>query len=441
MSQHDTGRTLPASRELTRGSRLTAGWRRGTGSASLAAHLHRYGPMPRPAGDRWRLADEVAEAGLTGRGGAGFPTGLKMRGVLAQRGRPVVVVNGMESEPASVKDQALLAMAPHLVLDGAVLAAESVGSEVVCVCVCRDRASQIDGLLHAVAERRDAGLDQVSIEIHELPRRYVASEETALVRWLNGGEARPMSVPPRPFERGVRGRPTLVDNVETLAHVALIARYGAAWFRQAGSPQAAGTMLVTLAGAVAEPGVYEIELGSTVGQILALGRVHPASQAVLLGGYCGTWHDLGTVAAQPMTTAGLRRAGGSPGAGVLLVLPPDRCGIAETARILGYLAGQSARQCGPCMFGLPAIAEDMAQLAARRADRDTRRRLDRRLAVITGRGACRHPDGAVRMAASALDTFGHDADAHASGRACLVTRGRPHRPVAPLPALGEGEWR
>jgi NADH:ubiquinone oxidoreductase subunit F (NADH-binding) len=445
VSQHRATRTLAASPELTRNTRLTAGWRHGTGSAALAQHLHRFGAMPDPVSDPWRLADEVAEAGLTGRGGAGFPTGLKMRSVLTQRGRPVVVANGMESEPASSKDQALLAMAPHLVLDGAVLAAEAVGADVVYLCLSRHKTRQLEGVLHALAERRSAGLDQVSIEAHELPDRYVSSEETSLIRWLNGGEARPMSTPPRPFERGVRGRPTLVDNVETLAHVALIARYGAGWYRTAGSPHAAGTMLVTLAGAVADPGVYEVELGSTVGEILALGQAHPASEGVLIGGYFGTWHDIRTVAAAPLTTAGLRRSGGSPGAGVLWVLPPDGCGIAETARILGYLADQSAHQCGPCMFGLPAVADDMERLAVRQADGATLSRLDRRLTVITGRGACRHPDGAVRMAASALDTFGNDAYSHMSRRACLVTRGRPYRPSAPLPhdqgPAAEGAWR
>jgi NADH:ubiquinone oxidoreductase subunit F (NADH-binding) len=251
VSQHRASRTLAASPELTRNTRLTAGWRHGTGSAVLAQHVHRFGPMPDPVSDPWRLADEVAEAGLTGRGGAGFPTGLKMRSVLTQRGRPVVVANGMESEPASSKDQALLAMAPHLVLDGAVLAAEAVGADAVYVCLSRTRPRQLEGVLQALAERRNARLDQVAIEVHELPHRYVSSEETALIRWLSGGEARPMSTPPRPFERGVRGQPTLVDNVETLAHIALIARYGAGWYRTAGSPHAAGTMLVTLAGAVA----------------------------------------------------------------------------------------------------------------------------------------------------------------------------------------------
>ena len=168
----------------------------------------------------------------------------------------------MESEPASEKDQALLSRAPHLVLDGAVLAARAVGATAVHVCLDQTRAAQVQTVWSAVQERALAGLGDVPITISQLPRRYVASEETALISWLNGGEAKPTVTPPRPFERGVARRPTLVANVETLAHVALIARYGPAWFRQAGSPDAPGTMLVTITGAVRMPGVFEIEAGT-----------------------------------------------------------------------------------------------------------------------------------------------------------------------------------
>ncbi len=261
------------------------------------------------------------------------------------------------------------------------------------------------------------------ITVHEVPHQYVSSEETALVHWLNGGEAKPTTTPPRPFERGVGKRPTLIDNVETLAHVALIARYGASWFRQAGTTDTAGTMLTTVTGSVAQPGVYEIEAGIRVEDALALAGARHDSQAVLIGGYFGTWHDVADVAGLPFTAAGLGPAGAAPGAGVVLVLPAGSCGLAEAARILRYLASQSAQQCGPCMFGLPAIAQDMAQLASNRPEGDPLERMQRRFAQIAGRGACRHPDGAVRMAASALSAFAADAHAHARRRGCLAKHG------------------
>ncbi len=441
--------------------------------ATLPEHVGRYGPLPPlgrdSRGNRNMLADAITRAGLTGRGGAAFPTGTKIAAVAARHGPAVVVANGMESEPASEKDQALLARAPHLVLDGAVLAAAAVRADAVHVCVSRSRPWQAGQLAAAVAERQASRLDSVRIEIHDLPERYVASEETALVHWLNGGEAKPVHTPPRPFERGVGRRPTLVDNVETLAHIALIARYGADWFRQAGTAHAPGTMLATICGAVAGPGVYEIELGTRVADALALAGASAEASAVLIGGYFGTWHDAAAAdlplarpqvpqagprlpqAGPQVPQAGRRlpQAGTAvnlspaPGAGVLAVLPSGACGLTETARVLGYLAAQSAGQCGPCVFGLSAIADDFAQLASGRAQGPVLDRLDRRLGVVSGRGACHHPDGATRLAASALGAFAADALAHAQRRPCLATgRGRPAKPVLPVPRPDpDGRWR
>ena len=308
-------------------ARLMAGWRE-TSPAGLSEHLDRYGPLPlRGRGGRQAargLADAVADAGLTGRGGGGFPTGTKMHAVAARGGTAVVVANGMESEPASSKDEALLSLAPHLALDGAVLAAEAVGARVVHLCMSRLRPGLIDRVLAAVACREQARMDPVPIQVHALPDHYVSGEESALIRWLNGGEAKPVQAPPLPYERGVRRLPTLVDNVETLAHIALIARYGPAWFRQAGRPDATGTMLVTISGAVDYPGVREIELGTGVGEVLARSGVARSAEAVLVGGYFGSWHDARGIAAAPMSGKELSRLGASPGAGVLVPsrLPP-----------------------------------------------------------------------------------------------------------------------
>jgi NADH:ubiquinone oxidoreductase subunit F (NADH-binding) len=424
----------PAARRppLAADARLTAGWHQASGPARLDEHARRYGSMPAWDWSRSQLAGAVAEAGLTGRGGAGFPTGTKLRSVAGRRGPAVVVANGMESEPLSRKDQALLARAPHLVLDGAVAAALATGASTVHVCLDSTRAGQASAVRSAVAERAGAGIDPVPIQVHELPSRYTASEETALVRWLNGGEAKPMMTPPRPFERGVGRRPTLVDNVETLAHVALIARYGPRWFRASGCPDAPGTMLVTVAGAARHPGVYEIEGGTRVGDALSLGGAD-AARTVLIGGFFGTWHDARSVAGLPLTAAGLRQAGASPGAGIIHVLPAGGCGLAETAAILQFLAAHGAQQCGPCRFGLPAIAEDFAQLAAGRPAGDVLERLVGRLKVISGRGACRHPDGAVRLAASAMSAFAGDARAHAAGHPCPAARDRrPDLATRPL---------
>jgi NADH:ubiquinone oxidoreductase subunit F (NADH-binding) len=327
------------------------------------------------------------------------------------------------------------------VLDGIGLAALAVGASEAHLCLPRSRGWLVDIVLAAAEERRRAGFDPVPITIHEMPHRYVSSEETSLVHWLNGGEAKPTYTPPRPFERGVGKRPTLVDNVETLAHVALIARYGARWFCEAGRGDATGTKLTTVSGAVAQPGVYEIEAGCRVGDVLALAGADSAAQAVLVGGYFGTWHQIAEIAALPFTAAGLRPAGGAPGACVVYVLPPAGCGLADAARVLRYLAGEGAQQCGPCMFGLPAIADDLSQLASARPEGDPLGRMQRRFAQIAGRGACHHPDGAVRMAESALRAFAADAHAHARRRTCLMSpRGQPQAGLLPVPRP-EGEWQ
>jgi NADH:ubiquinone oxidoreductase subunit F (NADH-binding) len=419
--------------------RLTVGWHQTRGPASLRQHFDRYGGRPSLGS---QLIAMVTTAGLTGRGGAAFPTGTKLRSVAAGRGPKVVVANGMEGEPASQKDQALLSCTPHLVLDGAVLAAEAVGADTVHVCLERSRYQQIDEVAHAISERQRAGFGPVRLLIHDLPARYVSSEETAVVRWLNTGDARPVLAPPRPSDRGVQRRPTLVDNVETLAHLALIARYGPAWFREAGRADAPGTMLTTISGDVTYPGVYEIETSTTAGELLALAQADIEATVVLLGGYGGSWQQIAEVASLPFTPAGLRPAGASPGAGVVAVLPASSCGITETARVLGYLAGESARQCGPCQFGLAAVADDFAQLATGRLQGDPLRRLHQRLGVIAGRGACRHPDGAVRLAASALTAFSADLHAHAAQRPCRAAQRGPRAAVMPIPDRdGQEDWR
>ena len=193
-----------------------------------------------------------------------------MRSVAAGPGRKAVVANGAEGEPASRKDRLLLTRLPHLVLDGITLAAQAVGADEAYLCVHGTEGGLLDRLDHAVAERQAAGLDPVPIQVTGIPGRYVSSEQSSIVQYLNGGPAKPTFSPPRPHERGVNGKPTLVHNVETLAHLALIARRGDRWFRGAGLPSAPGSMLVTVSGAVARPGVYEIEMGTTAGEVIML---------------------------------------------------------------------------------------------------------------------------------------------------------------------------
>jgi NADH:ubiquinone oxidoreductase subunit F (NADH-binding) len=234
------------------------------GPAVLAGHTARYGPPPSVLGrpQRDALIAEVNRAGLTGRGGAGFPTARKLAAVAAGHA-PVVVANGTEGEPASEKDRVLMAFSPHLVLDGAVLAAEITDAAKAVIVVHRD-VREILG--QAVAERARARLDRVRLEVRTAADRFVAGQASAVVQWVQRGVPAPTATPPRLAQRGLRGAPTLVQNVETLAHLALIARYGASWFRSVGTSAEPGSMLVTVLGAVREPGVREVAIGTRSGR-------------------------------------------------------------------------------------------------------------------------------------------------------------------------------
>ena len=395
------------------------------------AHFRQWGQMP--AGGPL-LIDEVERAGLRGRGGASFPTARKLAAV-ADGARPVVVANGTEAEPLSLKDKTLLASAPHLVLDGVSIAAETVGADQALVCVERG-SSATRVLRRAVAERESARADRVPISIQEVPSRYVAGEESALVHWLNGGDAKPTFVPPRPFQRGVAGRPTLVNNVETLANLALIARYGADWFRSVGTAADPGSALITVVGDVAHPGVYEFELGTPVQTALRSAGAGPSAQAILSGAYAGTWLPAGRALNLTVDRASFAAADASLGCGSLFVHGSQYCGLATTARIAEWMASQSAGQCGPCAFGLPAVADALAALAAGDPRGRWEGQLRRWLDMIPGRGACHHPDGTVRMVRSALAVFSGDIAAHRKRHPC----GLPPAPV-PLPATHTGAWR
>jgi NADH:ubiquinone oxidoreductase subunit F (NADH-binding) len=365
-----------------------------------------------PVLDAGRLVELLRAAGLTGRGGAGFPTWRKVEAVLRAGGTPVVVANGSEGEPASGKDRALLAHQPHLVLDGLQIVAGALGARKAHIYLPATAAAVVRA---ALAARRVA----VPVTVTVAPDAFIAGEESAVVAAVSGRPAVPADKLRRITDAGVGGAPTLVQNVETLAHLALIARHGPAWFRSAGTDDEPGTFLATVGGAVQAPGVIEAGYGVRLGDLVdAAGGPSAPLQAVLLGGYHGGW-----VPARPeleVSRAALLPYGASPGAGIVLALPAYACGLAETARIAGYLAREVAGQCGPCVNGLPRLAHTLGDLAHHRARPGLPAEVERLAALVTGRGACRHPDGTARMIRSALRTFEADVAAHLAGR-CLAT--------------------
>jgi NADH:ubiquinone oxidoreductase subunit F (NADH-binding) len=410
--------------------RLLRGIERG-GALTLDQHRRVHGDLPTLArGDRERLLDAIERSGLRGRGGGHVSTALKLRAVAGRRRRAIVVANGAESEPASRKDAVLLARSPHLVIDGALVAAAAVGADEIVVYVKQAQGGAWRAASRALAERRGSGAQQPKLRLAPAGTRYVSGQETAVISHLGGRSGLPTSVPPRPFERGLRNRPTLICNVETLAHVALIARHGPDWFRTAGSRSQPGTALVTVGGAVAHPGVCEIAFGTSFEELLhRAGGVTERPRALLVGGYGGTWLDARHMSTLTLGDDDPVLGAGSIGAGVLWVLGERSCGVLETARILDYLAAQSAGQCGPCVHGLRAIADSFDARARGGEAAGERAQLRRWAAEVGGRGACRHPDGAARFLATALEVFATEIDDHQTGR-CTAA----HGPTLPLPS-------
>lgn len=378
--------------------------------ATLAEHEEAFGPLAIHGIDA-RFIDVLEASGLSGRGGAAFSSWRKLaatnqggRGVL-RAGKSVVIANGAEGEPLSLKDKTLLTHAPHLVIDGLLVAARAVsGSQLY---IYTHAAARV-AVEAAIAERQDAR----KIKVVQAPETFISGQASAVVNSIGGGSAIPQDSRQHLSESGLKGRPTLVLNVETLAHVALIARYGSDWFRSRGSDRDTGTRLVTVSGQVQEQ-VLEVEGDARLGEVLktagvALGHI----QAVLIGGYHGRWVQPLDYQLSPVGPAShvVR-----PGAGVLHVLSNKECGLAATARIVSYLAGESAKQCGPCMFGLPAMAKVINSIAYGGRDPRLPQELLRLSNLVGGRGACHHPDGTVQLIGSALEIFSDDVRAHLAG--------------------------
>jgi NADH:ubiquinone oxidoreductase subunit F (NADH-binding) len=401
----------------------------------LSAHLGRYGPAPY-RGRTGALIADVEASGLTGRGGAAFPVHRKLAAVAragVRQGRTVVVANAAESEPASRKDELLLQLAPNLVLDGLQLAAEAVGAAEAHLYLHVAPGPQI---LRALAERAARGLDRIAVTITQAPPRFLAGQETAVVNRLGGGPALPTFQPPRVSERGLGGAPTLVQNAETLAQLALIARYGPRWFRAVGTAAEPGSMLTTIYRPDGKARVHEVAIGTPLRTLLGDGA---EVQAWLVGGYHGTWLPLPDAAGITLDNASLRRFGAAAGAGVLAALPAGRCGLTEAARVVGYLAAESAGQCGPCLNGLPRIAAVLAELAGPGHRRQTLADLKRWSGLVEGRGACNHPDGTVRIVRSTLTVFEPEIRRHAHGQ-CAATDRRPFLPLPGGLPTSEEDW-
>ena len=377
-----------------------------------------------------QLIGALERAGVHGHGGAFFPTATKLAAVASQRRRPIVVVNATEGEPLSRKDRYLLGARTDTVLNGAFGVAGVLGADAIVIAIDHRRIRTIERVQTVLITRPElTRRGAPTVEVVGVPDGYVSGQETALISFLGGGAAKPTATPPYPFEKGLRGRPTLVSNAETFAQIG----------RVIGGTYDA-SRCVTVSGAVPKTAVVSVAPDTTVAAALtAAGGISERPTAILLGGYAGTWVAMPDALDLTLSEPALRAQGLTLGAGIIHVLGESRCGVCEVARVTRWMAGQSAGQCGPCVFGLSAIADALAGLcghAGSSADGFTSlAQIQRWCQMVKGRGGCAHPDGVARYVTSALDVMGAEFQDHALHGPCARCGGPATAPTR-RPASG-----
>ncbi|CAB3772675.1 MULTISPECIES: NADH-ubiquinone oxidoreductase-F iron-sulfur binding region domain-containing protein [Burkholderia] len=349
---------------------------------------------------------ELEIAGLQGRGGAGFPAATKWSALANNAAsHKVVVANGEEGEPASRKDRWLLTHRPHCVLDGLLLAAQAIGATRAIVYLSHEET--VHAMRKAIDELMASHLKPaLRVEVHVVKATYVAGEETAVCRAINGGPALPTSRPPRPFEVGVDGAPTLVTNVETLAYAAWISRHGGDRFRTQGVTNSPGTTLMTLTGACRRPGVYEVPLGATIDDVFQTvgGGYIGTPRGYIMGGWFG-----GFLSANHGTRnccyVGLRKAGTGLGCAAITALSDQDDAVQMAGDIAAWYSAESAHQCGVCTKGTQSIAATIGRISQGQGVSQDRENLIRWGTTLRGRGACAFLDGAATLARSLIHEF------------------------------------
>jgi NADH:ubiquinone oxidoreductase subunit F (NADH-binding) len=363
--------------------------------------------------DQQSLCREAQAVGMLGRGGAAFPVATKLAATPAGAATEVLI-NASESDPSSVKDRTLMRLAPHRVIDGALVVANALRTRRITIAVHDQYAARI--LAAACQQRADAGDVRVAINTGG----FVAGEARALIKTLDGKNSVPDGRRVMPHVSGLGDHPTFVSNLETFAQLAQLARLGAARFASESSAVEAGTSLVTLIGNVPTPGVVEVPHGTALSRLTSTAP----GDAVLVGGYHGSWTRIDGL---NLDRVALRERVGW-GASVLAVLPEGTCALGEVASVAAWLAMESAGQCGPCVFGLASLANDLESLhAGKHVDVAAVRH---RAGLVDGRGACAHPTGAVRFISSALSVFADELERHRIFGGC----GRPTLGILPVPA-------
>jgi NADH-quinone oxidoreductase subunit F len=357
------------------------------------------------------VVETISDAGLRGRGGAGFPTGTKWQTVIDQRvggNEPItVVVNGAEGEPGSFKDRAIIAANPYRVLEGALIAAHAVGADRVVITVKESFTSTIDALARAIAEIEAAGVaGAVRIGIAPGPEQYLFGEESAMLEVLDGRPPFPRVTPP--YRHGVESspavsagtdwvmeNPVLVNNVETMANVAGIIANGAAWFREFGTIESPGTIVCTVTGRTSTHGVGEFALGTPLAEVIEALGGGPMEERRIIGAISGVANAVVPASkfTTPLTHEDMRAAGTGLGAAGFIILDDGTDLVATAASAARFLAVESCGQCEPCKSDGLAVAVALGSIrdtvsGTDSVERDVRSTVDDHLRTITDGARC-----------------------------------------------------
>jgi formate dehydrogenase beta subunit len=304
-----------------------------------------------------KLVEELQASGLTGYGGAGFPTGTKWDAVSKEPGPRCVVVNADEGEPGTIKDRYVMELRPHLLVEATVVAMRSLDAPEGWIYLREEYATARARLEAALAEFRAAGLlDGLSLELVVGAGAYIAGEETAMLESMEGRRAMPRLKPPFPSQFGFLGRPTLIQNVETLAHIPAIVRNGGEWWAGLGTREAKGTRLWSISGAVAKPGCYEAPNGITTRELVDehAGGFSDEVGAVVPGGAASGILPPDALDA-PLTRDGLREYGAGPGSAAVQVFPVSYSPLRLLSETMRFFAEESCQKCTPCRIGNRAL--------------------------------------------------------------------------------------
>jgi formate dehydrogenase len=336
-----------------------------------------------------RIVEELKAAGLTGYGGAGFPTGIKWEAVAREPAPRYVVVNADEGEPGTIKDRYVLELRPFLFLEGVLIAMRFAEADHAWIYLREEYAGSRARLERALEELAAAGLlDGLSIELVIGAGAYIAGEETAMLESMEGRRAMPRLRPPFPAQVGYLGRPTLINNVETLAHIPAILRNGGAWWAGLGMRDASGTRLWSVSGAVGKPGCYEAPNGITTRELVEehAGGFEGEIGAVVPGGAASGILPPGALDA-PLTRDGLREWDAGPGSAAVQVFPASYSPLRLLAETMRFFAEESCQKCTPCRIGNRALHHLCEELEHGRAAM-TREKVDEWLLAMEKTSIC-----------------------------------------------------